>query len=157
MEDTGRHVAFAQLGQVEATAEMLALAVEDNSFDAVGHGGEEPFETGDGVVIERVALVCTGEAQKADVAAGFEVEWRECGHGVGIGGWRPVKGSDTLISRLEHQYSQERFPFGIHRVLEAGQRILRRADSSDHVRGLVALQRVVIGRETLFLQINDDF
>jgi hypothetical protein len=64
MEDTGRHVAFAQLGQVEATAEMLALAVEDNGFDAVGHGGEEPFETGDGVVIERVALVCTGEAQK---------------------------------------------------------------------------------------------
>src|SRR5262249_2671259 len=72
MRDPGRDVALAQLGKVEPGAELLALAVDDDSFDAIGHCGEQMFYSPDGIVIERVTLVLACQTKDRNGVAPLE-------------------------------------------------------------------------------------
>jgi hypothetical protein len=76
VRDPSRDVALGQLGQIEPGAEMLALAVDDDGFDAVGHGGEEVLNALNGGVVKRVALVGAREAQHANGLVPLEVKRR---------------------------------------------------------------------------------
>jgi hypothetical protein len=76
MSDASGDIALAQFGEIEPGTEMLALAVENDGFDAIRHGRKKLFDSRDGIVIQRIALVWARQTQNADSAALLELQRR---------------------------------------------------------------------------------
>jgi hypothetical protein len=64
----------AQVGEVEAGREMIAVPVQHHRLHAFGQVVEERLDAEHGLVIERVALLGPVEPQDRDVAARFGVQ-----------------------------------------------------------------------------------
>src|SRR5262245_10040877 len=74
MGDARRNVAFAELAEVEAGAEVLAFAVEHHRLDAVGQRGEERLDAEHGRVVDGVALLRPGQRENGDLALALGLE-----------------------------------------------------------------------------------
>ncbi len=67
-------VALGQFVQVEAGGKMIALAVQHDGFHLRRQFLEEELEAGDGVVVERVALLRARQAQNRHLAVQLRMQ-----------------------------------------------------------------------------------
>ena len=79
MFDAGDDVALLEFRKVEPGAEMLAVAGQDNSADAIGQGGEERLHSGHRRVVECVAFLLAMQPQHRSFAAplGAKRRWQD--------------------------------------------------------------------------------
>ena len=66
--DAGCHVAFGQFGEIEAGAEIVAVAGQHHGADAVRDRREERLDAEHGGIVERVALFRTRQLEHRDRA-----------------------------------------------------------------------------------------
>src|SRR6185437_826923 len=101
MRDALGDVALLQLGEIETGREIIALAGEQHGADAVRDRGKESVEPDDGVVVQRVALLRTIEAQHGDIALHVRGERRRQCAREASWQWTGHAGTTAL---LQHQY-----------------------------------------------------
>src|SRR5262245_18480744 len=74
MRDALRDAAGGELAEIEARAEMLALAGQHEGLDGVRQGGKERLDAEHGRVVDGVALFRARKKENGDVAAALGLE-----------------------------------------------------------------------------------